>query len=114
MSSYNKLVIAKVEINKQLQESNQHVSFLIKEKADLLKQIDEDGKNKIGLINEKITYHTLRHSFATHMLEHGADLRSIQELLGHENMSTTSIYTHVRSDVLKESYDKYHPRSKNI
>ena len=52
MSSYNKLVIAKVEINKQLQESNQHVSFLIKEKADLLKQIDEDGKNKIGLINE--------------------------------------------------------------
>lgn len=52
MSSYNKLVIAKVEINKQLQESNQHVSFLMKEKADLLKQIDEDEKNKIGLINE--------------------------------------------------------------
>lgn len=64
-------------------------------------------------IKKEFSPHTLRHSFATHMLEYGADLRSIQELLGHENMSTTSIYTHVRSDLIRDSYDKYHPRSKD-
>ena len=71
--------------------------------------IKELGKT-VG-IQKKISPHTFRHSFATHLVEGGADLRVVQEMLGHTNITTTEIYTHLNNEYLRQEIINYHPRS---
>ncbi|MBA2494739.1 MAG: site-specific tyrosine recombinase XerD [Acidobacteria bacterium] len=78
--------------------NRQTIFYLIKEYAE-----------KIGL--EDVSPHTLRHSFATHLIQHRADVRSVQQLLGHADISTTQIYTHITDTHLRKTYEKFHPRA---
>lgn len=109
-------------LNKYLNVRNE---FLIKGESEYLFINKIGGKlsrdsigqiiNKIidnSSLKHKISPHVLRHTFATHLLDNGADLRSVQELLGHENMKTTEIYTHVSNERLRAAYLQYHPNKK--
>ena len=73
--------------------------------------IIKDLADKAG-IKKKLSPHTFRHSFATHLVEGGADLRAVQEMLGHESITTTEIYTHLDRQYLRDNILSYHPRNK--
>lgn len=98
--------------NEFLINGNVEYLFINKIGSKLSRQSIEGIINRITkktLVKHKITPHTLRHTYATHLLDEGADLRSVQELLGHENLDTTEIYTHVSNERLRNEYFKYHP-----
>ena len=110
-------------VKKYLQEARLHLLHSDTEQALFLNRRGDrltrqglwqilKGYAKSAGLSKEITPHTLRHSFATHMLNGGADLRSVQELLGHANISTTQVYTHLTSEHVRRIYEKSHPRAK--
>ncbi len=96
------------------QDKRTQALFINKNKGRLTSRSVERLVLKYGRsagVSKKVTPHTFRHSCATHLLDRGADLRSVQEILGHANLSTTQIYTHVTAEKLKKIYDQAHPRA---
>ena len=103
-----------LEVRPRLDKSGSPLLFLSKSGRRLRRETIWASVRKYALtagLRKKVSPHTLRHSFATHLLEGGADLRSVQEMLGHANIATTQIYTHVDKDRLKTVHKKYHPRA---
>ena len=111
---YILLYINEIRVHQKIKKNNEDFVFLNNRGSKLsrvmiftlIKKIIE----KVG-IKKKVSPHTFRHSFATHLIEGGADLRAVQEMLGHESITTTEIYTHLDKDYLRSNIMQFHPRS---
>lgn len=103
-----------VRVHQEVKPGHEAFLFLNRRGSQLSRQMIfmtiKDLVAKSGL-NKKVSPHTFRHSFATHLIEGGADLRAVQEMLGHESITTTEIYTHLDRDYLKQVIQEFHPRS---
>ncbi|MFL2603912.1 MAG: site-specific tyrosine recombinase XerD [Flavobacteriaceae bacterium] len=113
---YLEIYINEIRVVQKIHFENQDIVFLNRNGKGLSRQMIFTLINKLAMrsnIKKKIGPHTFRHSFATHLLENGADLRTIQILMGHESITTTEVYTHLDTTHLKSVVEKYHPRSKN-
>ena len=110
-----KQYILEIRSHAKVKPGNEDILFLNRRGAGLTRVmiflIIKELATKIG-IQKKISPHTFRHSFATHLIEGGADLRAIQEMLGHESITTTEIYTHLDREYLRDAILSFHPRSK--
>jgi len=111
---YLSIYINEVRVHLDIKKGNSDFVFLNNRGAKLSRVmiflIIKKLAEKIGL-NKKISPHTFRHSFATHLIEGGADLRAVQEMLGHSSITTTEIYTHLDNDYLRSNIIQFHPRS---
>ena len=111
-----KLYSEHVRRHQEIVNGDENIVFLNRRGARLTRvmifTIIKDLANTIGL-KKNISPHTFRHSFATHLIEGGANLRAIQEMLGHESITTTEIYTHLDQRFLRDAILSYHPRNSN-
>jgi len=111
---YIKIYQEEVRCHLNIETESSSILFLNRRGNQLTRQmvfiIIKDLVGKSG-INKTVSPHTFRHSFATHLIEGGADLRAVQEMLGHESITTTEIYTHLDRDYLKQVIREFHPRS---
>lgn len=106
---------AKSQVNSSSKSANSHMIFLNKRGKSLSRQSAWEAishAGKMAKIGKELHPHTLRHSFATHLISGGADVRTVQELLGHASVTTTQIYTHISPDALMEAYVMSHPRAR--
>ena len=114
LSTYLKNYIDSIRSKIKIDKSNSDYLFLNRRGKKISRvlvfNIVKTACQKVG-IKKNISPHTFRHSFATHLVEGGADLRAVQEMLGHSNITTTEIYTHLDTNYLKEEMVNYHPRS---
>jgi len=112
---YIQLYLKHIRVHEPIQKGHEDVVFLNRRGKQLTRNMVFILLKKLVIeaeINKRVSPHTFRHSFATHLLENGADLRAIQQMLGHESITTTEIYMHLDRKYLGEVMEKFHPRAK--